>query len=456
MRYAFRTITQLDPLDFLIFAALIREVADDIETRRVGNDKKVVFSYRVDVASDGQLFNPAIGYERFRARSRTILRRPHVTHVALADIADFYPRIYHHRLENALNAATNKSNHVKAIMHLLSGWNETETFGIPVGNQPSRLLAEITLSDVDEALLANGIAFTRYNDDFRIFSASHAEAYRSLAFLADVLYRNHGLTLQPQKTFVTTAEEFRERFLKTPEQRESDSLRDKFEQLAEELGLANEYEPIDYGDLTDEQQQLVDSLNLKGLFEEEIGSEEPDFVNVRFVLSRMAQLGDATLADAAIDNIEVLYPVVPEIVEYLRALRNLSGEEYARIGAKLLDALRDSIIGELEYHRMWGLHVFSESTEWNNAERFFQMLGEARDNVTRRKLILAMGRAHQRTWFQMQWRNLFNEPPWSRRALIAAGSCLPFDARKHWYKSIETRLDPLEAAVMRWAKANPF
>ncbi len=456
MKYAFRSVTQLDPLDFLVFAALIRELADDIEARRVVIEKKVVFSYRVDVASGGQLFDGTVGYEQFRNRARNLLRKGSFSHVALADIADFYPRIYHHRLENALNAATTKTNHVKAIMRLLSGWNETESFGIPVGNQPSRLLAEAGLIDVDEALLATGANFVRYNDDFRFFGRSEAEAYRCLAFLADVLYKNHGLTLQPQKTFVTGADDFKGRFLGTPEDRESDSLREKFGELIAELGLANEYDEIDYSDLSHEQQQLVDSLNLKELFDEELESGDPDFSNLRFVLTRMGQLGDASLADAAIDHIDAAYPVFPEIIDYLRKVRNLDETEYARIGGKVLDALSDSIVSELEYHRMWGLHLFTDSTDWNNAERFFKMLGDARDQVTRRKLILAMGRAHQRSWFQMQWRNLFNEPPWTRRALIAAASCLAQDARKHWYKSIEARLDPLELAVMRWAKQNPF
>jgi hypothetical protein len=67
-----------------------------------------------------------------------------------------------------------------------------------------------------------------------------------------------------------------------------------------------------------------------------------------------------------------------------------------------------------------------------------------------------MGRAHQTHWFQKQWRNLFNESPWPKRALIAAASCMQADARKHWYNSIVARLDPLEKAVMRWASANPF
>ncbi len=60
MKYAFRSVTQLDPLDFLIFAALVREIADDIEAQRVRADKKVVFSYRVAVGAGGQLFDATV------------------------------------------------------------------------------------------------------------------------------------------------------------------------------------------------------------------------------------------------------------------------------------------------------------------------------------------------------------------------------------------------------------
>jgi len=457
LRYAFRSVTQLDPLDFLLFAALIREIADDIEARRIRRDNGVVFSYRVDIAPDGRLFDDAIGYEQFRKRSQRLVRAGGgVTHVAVTDIADFYPRIYHHRLEGALSVATTKTNHVKAIMRLISGWNGTETFGIPVGNQLSRLLGEAVMIDVDEALLAAGFTFCRFNDDFRIFTPSHAEAYRSIAFLADLLYKNHGLTLQPQKTFVVSVSDFKKRILRTPEQRATESLAKKFNQLIDELGLSSPYEEISYDDLDVEQKATIDSLNLKQLFDNALDKQEPDLGILRFVLSRLAQLGDPVVADTVIDRLDVLYPVFPEIIGYLSKLRGMESEECARVGGKLLDALTDSIVSELEYHRMWGLHLFSTSTDWNNAERFVELLGVARDQMTRRKLILAMGRAHQRHWFQMQWRNLFNEPPWTRRALIAAASCLAADARRHWYKSIETRLDPLETAVMRWAKAHPF
>lgn len=456
VKYGFRVVTQLDPLDFLVFSALTYEVAIDVEARRVPVAKEVVFSYRVDVDMGGRLFSSDVGYGDFQKRIHNILEDDDsFTHVAVADIADFYHRIYAHRLENALAASTPKNSHVKSIMHLISGWNGSESFGIPVGNQPSRLLAEAALIDVDEAMLAEGITFVRFNDDYRIVARSHAEAYRRLAFLADVLYWNHGLSLQPQKTTVLSRDEFRARFA-SPEEREVDSLFSKFAQLVGELGLENWYEPIAYEDLDDDQRALLDSLNLQQLLREEIAAEAPDFMLVRFVLRRLGQVNDASVADEILDNLDHLYPAFADIVEYLGNLHSMESEDYQRFGGRILDALQDSILSELEYHRLWGLDLFATSTKWNHEDRFFRMLAEATSPVTRRKLILAMGRANQRHWFQTQWRNLFNESPWPKRAIIAAASCLPVDARRHWYNSIESRLDVLESAVMRWAKANPF
>lgn len=456
-KYGFRVITQLDPLDFLIFAATIREIAADIETRRIPINQNKIYSYRFAVGIDGQLFNPNIGYAGFLNQAQVLLRDDSIKFVATTDIADFYSRIYHHRLENALQGSTTRQSHVKGIMKLLAGWNGTETFGIPVGNAPSRLLAEITLSDVDEALLANRVCFIRFNDDYRIFTHSYAEAYRHIAFLADVLFRNHGLTLQPQKTNILDRETFINRFLSTPEDREFNSLRDGFERIIAELELSDRYETINYDDLTLAQQELVDSLNLVELFQAEIEVDgEPDLALIRFILRRMAQLGDPSIVDDVLDNLDILHPAFPDIVQYLRKLPSLTDEERSRIGAKIIDLLKDSIISELDYHRMWALDLFAHSTEWNNQDKFYELLVSARDTLSKRQLILAMGRSSQRHWFQSQWRNLFDEPPWSRRALLAATSCMTPDARKHLYRSVEARLDHLERAVMKWARQNPF
>jgi len=237
-KYGFRIITQIDPIDFLIYAALIYEIAADIESRRVSLEDERVFSYRIKTNAEGQLFNPEVGYRSFLDRCRHKLDEYGADcFVATTDISDFYSRIYHHRLENALRSATDRTNHVSGIMGLLGGWNGTETYGIPVGCAPSRLLAEITISDVDEALLANGVDFIRFNDDYRIFASTRTIAYQQITFLADSLFRNHGLSLQPQKTSIYSAPLFRDNFLATPLDKEMDSLHQKFEELIAELGL---------------------------------------------------------------------------------------------------------------------------------------------------------------------------------------------------------------------------
>ncbi|MHC4275987.1 MAG: RNA-directed DNA polymerase [Planctomycetota bacterium] len=191
-QYGFRVVTQLDPLDFLLYASLIYEIGSDLESKRVPIALNTVFSHRYSPNSQGRLFDSQIGYPEFQKECRARLGQDDTSYVAVTDIADFYQRIYVHRLENALHNASKQTFHVKAIMHLLSGWNGTETYGIPVGQAPSRLLAEITISNVDEALLGNGIKFVRFNDDYRLFARTHSEGYRHLAFLAEILYKLHG------------------------------------------------------------------------------------------------------------------------------------------------------------------------------------------------------------------------------------------------------------------------
>lgn len=456
-KYGFRVVTQLDPIDFLIYSSLVYEIAEDLEARRIPVANEIVFSYRVATNPEGQLFNPDIGYRAFLDKCRTKLNEyANVCVVATTDISDFYSRIYHHRLQNALGAATTRTSHINGIMRLLSGWNGTETFGIPVGCAPSRVLAEITLSDVDEALLATGVDFIRFNDDYRIFARSRTQAYKQIAFLAETLFRNHGLSLQPQKTSIQDATSFRSQYLATPLDREMDSLHDRFETLIEALGLESWYEAIDYADLTEDQQALVDALNLVELFREEAGSAEPDLPVVRFCLRRLGQLGDASAVESIFNNLESIIPAFVDVINYFSNLRYLNSESRSVLGARVLDLLNDSIVSELAYHRMWIMQLFTTSKEWDNDNRFINLYNRESDQACKRKLILAMGRSQQRHWFQSQWRTLFDHPNWQRRALLAAASCMPSDARRHWYRSVEAQLDILERSIMRWARGNPF
>jgi hypothetical protein len=456
-KYGFRVVTQLDPIDFLLYSALIYEIANDIESNRVPTDQRRVFSYRILTTREGQLFDPNIGYRAFlETCAAKINHYGDNCYIATADISDFYSRIYHHRLENALNASTRKSLHVKSLMQLLSGWNGRESYGIPIGCEPSAVLAEITLSDIDEMLIAYGIDFVRFNDDYRIFTTNYSQAYKNITILAESLFKNHGLSLQAQKTSILEASTFSERYLTTPLEREMDSLYGRFSDLLQDLGVESWYQEIAYDELNPEQQAMIDTMNLVELFSEEIETANPDMPVIKFCLRRLGQLGNDEIIEPIFDNLNALTPVFIDVVKYFSNLKHLGGQYKAQLGGRLLDLFSNSIVSELPYHRMWIIDLFSKSQEWGNDQRFFNLFHLESEQACKRKLILAMGRAGTRHWFQAQWRTLFDHPHWQRRALLAAASCLPSDARKHWYQSIMPRLDMLEVATVRWAKTNPF
>ena len=167
------------------------------------------------------------GHDSLQTRANT------ATWSSLTDIADFYPRLYLHRLDNALDTASTQHHHVAALKSLLKGWNFSVSYGIPVARS-SRLLAEVTIDDVDRTLLSEGITYCRYSDDFRLLAQNDRKAHEQLALLANTLFENHGLTLQPQKTMIVDIDTFRQRILREDEVHERESLADKFAEILAE------------------------------------------------------------------------------------------------------------------------------------------------------------------------------------------------------------------------------
>ena len=115
-----------------------------------------------------------------------------------------------------------------------------------------------------------------------------------------------------------------------------------------------------------------------------------------------------------------------------------------------------SSVSHLAYHRAWLLSVFASDSSWNNNDDFASLYAEVGDQLARRKLILALGRSHQDFWFRARKNDVFDMDSWQRRAFLVAASCLPPDERKHWYRALETKLDVLDNAVVKWARNAPF
>lgn len=165
----FRSATQIDPLWNAYFLALVVDIGQDIEAARLPREKGIVFSYRfMPDTSTWLMFDPNIGWRQYQ--DALISKAKQYEFVLACDIADFYPRIYHHRLKNALRKATRKTNIVQRIMALLSRFSEGVSYGLPIGGPAARLLSELLLNRIDRLLLSHGIPYCRFVDDFHLFA----------------------------------------------------------------------------------------------------------------------------------------------------------------------------------------------------------------------------------------------------------------------------------------------
>jgi len=339
-RYGFRVATQLDPLDMVFYTALIFEIGEELERSRIPAGDRISFSSRFKVEADFHLFDKTVGYPEFQAHSRELAGR--YPYIVLTDIADFYPRLYLHRLENALDAKLPAhATHAKATARLLKSWNQHVSYGIPVGNNPSRLLAELAIDDVDRALLSEGIVFARY----RIFCRSTQEAYQGLARLANLLYEMHGLTLQAEKTQIMLTERFLKEILESERRKELKALAESFRAILEGLGIDDPYQIVEYAELPPEVKKTVDAMNLCGLLTEEIKQEEPDLALVKMLTNRIGWLKVADPVWEVLHNLDKLHPAIAEIVRCLARLKGgIPKDERAKIGAFLLEKLEGSVI----------------------------------------------------------------------------------------------------------------
>lgn len=458
-RFGFRISTHLDPLDFLVLTALVHEVGAKLESERIPVKGGIVHSYRFEPAQDGQMFSESFTYGSFQLASQALCEAKKPSHVVVADIADFFPRLYTHRVDNALDRALGEGHmHGTALKRLIGKWAGAYSYGIPVGTAAARLIAEVTIADIDQLLLSEGIDYLRFSDDFRIFCDSEADAYRSLTLLARSLFENHGLTLQQHKTRIVSVETFRDVYLKENDKKEVETLSERFYQLLQDIGVEDTYEDIDYDSLEPEHQQALDELNLKGLLEEQIKLEEPDLSLMKFLLRRLGQVGSTETHDLIMANFQTFVPVIRETIEHLLRLDDLTDADKESIGSQLLDMYADKALptSTLEYSRMYILRPFAVDSTWNCEDRYVQAFNESTDDFARREVILALGRSGKDFWFRARKQALQEMTPWIRRAFIYGASCLQADEYKHWVRGIDAQLDTLDRAVASWARANPI
>ena len=449
----FRWGTQIDPIWNAYLLSLVLRIGDDIERARVSIDKEVVFSYRYkpDFTS-ASVFDPSIGWHEFQMRSIDLARK--YSYVLVCDISDFYPRIYHHRLENSLKRATVDADAIKRIDSILFRIAEHVSYGLPIGGPAARLLSELLLNRIDRLLLSEQIQYCRFVDDYRIFANSREEAYRSLVRLSELLLVNEGLSLQKTKTRILTSGEFlqtsslaEENKAETHEEQEarlfsrlrlrydpySPNAEEEYEALKEEL---NKFDIV--GMLG---RQLTKSRIEEGLTRRLIGAVRhlPDQMKNRAVSSMFASL-------------DILYPVFPAVMIVTRAvMADLDNNTQNEVFKALRDLISSgSYITQVPANLSFAIRVLVIDNSEETEAVLVRLSREQHNMMIKRDLILSMANRGADYWISNCRKQYSTLTTWERRALIVSSYILE-DEGKHWRDGIRKELNSYDQHLMKWA-----
>lgn len=202
----FRITTKIHPFWNLYLNGLGFAIAEANE----GNRSERAHSYRLN--PDGEaLFNKERSWRTYKEAT---LEEPALEKdgsvVVQTDISSFYEHIYHHRLENVINDLTDETTTVAVqIDRILSKLASGRSFGLPVGGQCARVLAEVMMTPIDASLSDLGIVWHRFVDDFTLVCDSQQDAYAALSALSNSL-ADYGLSLNRTKTTTLSAKHYKE------------------------------------------------------------------------------------------------------------------------------------------------------------------------------------------------------------------------------------------------------
>lgn len=197
----YRKCALIDIYDEIVYLTLVISIANEIEKMRINRNENKVFSYRFGNYKN-KLFSRNFHYTAFRQKTLKKSKYHKNKVMVECDISNFYDRLNIHRIESILSSNPNiDKNIISLINELLLYWANRDSYGLPVGSNASRILAEVALIEVDNYLVSKGIDFCRFVDDYRIFAENAFKAHSNLALLTLKLSKE-GIFLNTQKTKV--------------------------------------------------------------------------------------------------------------------------------------------------------------------------------------------------------------------------------------------------------------
>jgi hypothetical protein len=314
---SFRRACRMEPLDSVLFSALVHEIGSAIEARRRPIAEQCVFSYRFSPQADGSMYRKGNPWKDFWNTS--VSRSGNDKFIAVIDISDFYNQIYHHTLENQFDSSGVNPDIKRAFLNIFKLSSANVSRGIPVGPHASHLLAEMSLIPLDNYLRLKGVAFSRFVDDMHIFCESRELAQAAIYEVADFLDKSQKLSLNRQKTEILTSEQLKQKaslmLVDNPINEEEKKI------LRVIQSKAGPYTRIVLNELSPSDLSVIQSADIAGILQSYLNADQPNYIRLRWFLRRLSQTGVPTAVECVVTRLQSLLPAVGDAAAYLNSAK---------------------------------------------------------------------------------------------------------------------------------------
>ena len=203
-----RLATQL-PFFLTLYSILhafhLREI---IERKRTRYFDKFIHSYRCEIQNKKELFSKEFGWNSFLDCQKRLTSN--YNWVVSLDIAKFYSSIKKLHLQKIGDNFLLNKNDLKRIYYFFDA-TDGHKYGLPLGRDYSRLIADTVLYEIDLFLLKNDLKFCRFVDDYKLFFLNQKNAINGSYKIIDAL-STYGFNINNSKFDVKKTDKSKKKY----------------------------------------------------------------------------------------------------------------------------------------------------------------------------------------------------------------------------------------------------
>lgn len=454
----FRWATLVDPVWNAFFLAEVLKISDQIERKRIPVEEECIFSYRLNPDEEsGYLFDREINWKAFYKSAGEKSKK--YKFAVKFDISDFYNRVYHERLQNVLsNDVGADGNSVERIMGILLRITGRESYGLPVGGNAARILAEALLIRTDNFMKESNMNFCRFVDDYVVFADSRENAYSILNDCSDYFLRSMGLTLQKTKTLIMSQREFVQHVKSVFDEVESD----KDSGRKSILNLKLQIDP--YAATANEDLRAlrakIDGSGIITLLKSECRKSKINQLFGKQLIKAVSFLEEehlSTALDIMTVNYDKLYPIFPVVMHTtfnnLLKCRQETIDGFVNRISDLVE--KNSYIIQPENNAAYAIRVLSAVDSDKSTDLIKKMAYNGSNgrnhgsDLIRMNAIYAMTNRRDLKWLSARLSSYPGLSLWEKRAMAASASFIGTEGTA-WKKTYRNYCNPAENLLSDW------